>query len=74
MNAEHLAGMANSIADFFEAEPDHEIAVEGVANHLCKFWEPRMRKQLLAYEASGGEALHPLVKEALKLVAPFTTA
>jgi len=71
MNVEHLAEMANNIADFFEAEPDHAIAVAGVANHIQKFWEPRMRKQILAYRDAGGALLHPLVKEALSQLAPL---
>jgi formate dehydrogenase subunit delta len=71
MNPQNLAEMANNIADFFEAEPDHEVAVEGIANHIRKFWEQRMRRQILAYNAAGGETLHPLVKEALaRLAAP----
>lgn len=71
MNPEHLAEMANNIAAFFSAEPDHAVAVEGVANHIQKFWEPRMRKQILAYRDAGGAHLHPLVTEALNKLAPI---
>lgn len=73
MNVHHLAEMANNIADFFEAEPDHAAAVDGIANHISKFWEPRMRKQILAYRDAGGEELHGLVKEALGKIAPTAT-
>lgn len=44
-----IVRMANRIAEFFEAYPCHEEAVEGVANHIRKFWEPRMRTRLYAY-------------------------
>lgn len=54
---------ANSIAQFFAAYP-HDEAVAGVANHLARFWEPRMRRHLQDYLAGGGEGLHPLVREA----------
>lgn len=65
MKSEHLIGMANRIAAFFAAMPDHAEAVEGVATHLSKFWEPRMRRQLAELLASPEAAeLHPLVKEA----------
>jgi formate dehydrogenase subunit delta len=37
--------MANQIADFFRAYP-RERAVEGIATHLRKFWDPRMRRRL----------------------------
>jgi len=56
--------MANQIAAFFEAYPRPE-ALEGIANHIKKFWDPRMRKQLDAYIAGGGEGLSPLVIAAL---------
>ena len=49
MNPERLAEMANDIANFFHAEPDRAAAVDGVCNHLKKFWEPRMRRQIVAY-------------------------
>lgn len=66
MNPQHLSDMANNIADFFAAEPDHEVAVAGVANHIAKFWEPRMRRQIIAFRDNGGSAeLHVLVREAL---------
>lgn len=57
MNPEHLAAMANDIANFFAAEPDREAAVIGVSGHLKKFWDPRMRRQIVAYlhDHGGGE-------------------
>lgn len=67
---------ANSIARFFAAYP-HEEAVNGVADHLKKFWEPRMRRQLLTYIEAGGSDLHALVPEAasrLKEAAPAQPA
>lgn len=44
-----LVRLANRIGDFFEAFPDREEAIDGVAQHLRKFWEPRMRRHLYAY-------------------------
>jgi formate dehydrogenase subunit delta len=60
---------ANSIAQYFAAYP-HEEAVAGVADHLQKFWEPRMRRQLHAYLAGGGAGLHDLVREAATRLQP----
>jgi formate dehydrogenase subunit delta len=48
MDGQKLVKMANQIAAFFAAEPDRKAAVEGVAGHLKRFWEPRMRKEILA--------------------------
>ena len=49
MDHTNLIRMANRIGDFFDAMPDREEAIEGVANHIHKFWEPRMRHQLLDF-------------------------
>jgi len=56
---------ANQIALFFASYP-REQAVAGVADHLQKFWEPRMRRQLAEYVAAGGASLHDLVREAVR--------
>lgn len=63
MKPDHMVHMANQIALFFAAYP-HDEALDGVADHLKKFWEPRMRRQLLDHLAKGGAGLHPLVREA----------
>ena len=65
MNVGPLVRMANEIGNFFKAEPDHAQAVEGVASHLRRFWEPRMRKEILAYVDNGGGGLMDLVREAV---------
>ena len=66
MDADHLVQMANRIATFFDAMPDREDAVEGVAQHIRKFWAPRMRRELLAHLHRQGDAgLHPLLARAL---------
>lgn len=58
-----LVYMANQIATFFESAMPHDEAVAGIADHLNKFWEPRMRRQLFEIIASGGMGLSPLVIE-----------
>lgn len=71
MNVEHLVTMANDIGNFFGGEPKKEDAVAGVANHLRKFWDPRMRRQILEYVRAGGTDLSEHVREAvLALDAP----
>ena len=67
MNADKLVSMANQIASFFATEPDRKLAVEGTAGHIRKFWEPRMRRQLLArFDESGADGMHELVAAALQ--------
>ena len=65
MSPENMIHMANQIALYFVPYP-HETAVDGVADHLQKFWEKRMRQQLHRYVEGGGAGLHALVLEAEK--------
>jgi formate dehydrogenase subunit delta len=69
MDEHVMVHKANSIAQFFSAYPREE-AVAGVADHLRKFWEPRMRRQLFEYLAGGGAGLHDLVPEAAQRLEP----
>ena len=63
MGTQDLVRMANQIADFFRGYP-HEDALKETATHLNNYWDPRMRKQLIAHLATGGEGLDPLIIEA----------
>lgn len=65
MNSDHLIRMANQIGTFFESMPERQEALEGIANHIKKFWEPRMRREFLALLEAGGEGVSPIVREAL---------
>lgn len=60
-----MVHMANQIAQYFASYP-HEEAVAGVADHIQKFWEKRMRQQLNDYIAKGGSGLNELALEAAK--------
>jgi formate dehydrogenase subunit delta len=74
-SAEHLVKMANDIGNFFRSEPDRKEGIAGIANHIAKFWTPRMRQKLLAHLQEHGEAeLDELPREALKLLATQSPA
>jgi formate dehydrogenase subunit delta len=60
-----LVNDANQIALYFAAFPKEE-AIAGVRDHIEKFWERRMKDQLINYVAQGGAGLHELVIEAVK--------
>ena len=47
----------------FEALPLDKAAME-IATHVRKFWEPRMRHELLARVRWGDTTLHPLLVRA----------
>ena len=66
--SEKLVRMANQIATFFLSQPEG-VRVEGVANHINRFWEPRMRRQLFdLIDNHGGEGLDSLVLQASSLI------
>lgn len=64
MSPEKLVYMANQIGRFFAHEPE-EKAIADTADHLKKFWDPRMRDAIIAYVDDGGEGLQPFVKQAV---------
>lgn len=62
-----LVYMANQIAGFFATQPEGEAA-QGVASHINKFWEPRMRRQLFEILEQHENGLSPLVLRAVSLI------
>lgn len=60
-----LVRMANDIGKFFRSQGE-EKAIVGIADHIMKFWEPRMKKQIFAHLDEGGEGLDPLTLKALQ--------
>ncbi|MBI3899329.1 MAG: formate dehydrogenase subunit delta [Gammaproteobacteria bacterium] len=69
MNVEHLVTMANQIGAFFESQPDRNEAVAGVADHLRRFWDPRMRRAIVAHVQGGHNDLKQIVADAVKVLA-----
>ncbi len=67
MALERIVVMANQIGDFFAPYPPERRA-EGIRNHLRTYWDPRMREELLAHIAAGGQGLAPHVAEAARLL------
>jgi formate dehydrogenase subunit delta len=67
MNEQHLIEMANRIGEFFESMPNHDEALLGIADHVRRFWEPRMRRTILATldDPARCEPMLPIVREAL---------
>lgn len=69
MDVQNLIRMANQIGSFYEAYPDPDAASREVVSHLKRFWEPRMRHELLTHvRAHGTAGLTPLVSTAVALL------
>jgi formate dehydrogenase subunit delta len=56
--------MANQIGKFFTSQGPG-IAATGIAEHIAKFWDPRMRSAIFAHLEAGGAGLDPVVREAI---------
>ncbi|AQS63498.1 formate dehydrogenase subunit delta [Agrobacterium tumefaciens] len=57
---EKLVRMANQIATFFLSQPE-DVRIDGVATHINKFWEPRMRRRFFEIVDAGAGDFLPLV-------------
>jgi formate dehydrogenase subunit delta len=67
MNNDNLVRMVNRIGAFFASMPDRQEALEGIAMHIQRFWEPRMRRQLLAHlDERQGDGIDAVVMTALQ--------
>lgn len=68
MDNQSLIDMANRIGEFFDSMPDREEALDGIADHIRRFWEPRMRRALLGAldePDTNGVEMSAIVTEAL---------
>jgi formate dehydrogenase subunit delta len=73
MNTDLMIKMLNEISAFFDGEADKEQAARDVKSHVRRYWEPRMRAQLLEhYEQHNGAGLSELAVKAVGLLAQET--
>lgn len=70
MNIEHLVSMANDIGNFFDGEFGARDSPPNIALHISRYWDPRMRGQIIAHAAQGGEGLSPTVLAAVRSLPP----
>jgi len=64
---EKLVRMANQIGDFFAARPD-AAGAEGVANHLKRFWTPKMISEIIARSQDIDAGLNPTTARGVALL------
>ncbi len=64
-----LVYMANQIGKFF-ASQGQDKAPAAIAEHLIKFWDPRMRSAIVAHLQAGGAGLDPAVRNAVEKLQP----
>jgi formate dehydrogenase subunit delta len=64
-SSDKLVYMANQIGTFFKAQ-DVETASAKIAEHITKFWDPRMRRAIVAHLDAGGAGLDPAARQAVE--------
>ena len=66
MDVNNLIRMANQIGEFFESMPDRAQAMEDIATHIKRFWEPRMRRAILeSIDQKNANDLSEIVRDAI---------
>jgi len=74
LNTERLVAMVNDIAAFFASTAVSDEAVASIASHLKRYWEPRMRNEIVAHLAQGGAGLSEAGRRAVQLLADAAAA
>ena len=70
MNIDHLVSMANDISHFFDGEFGTDESPKNIALHISRYWDPRMRSQIIAHAAQGGAGLLPTALAAVRTLSP----
>jgi formate dehydrogenase subunit delta len=72
MKIDPLITMANQIGAFFAGEyaDNPQEAAKMAATHLRRYWEPRMRAEIIEYfNSNGGEGLDEVAKSGVAMLA-----
>jgi formate dehydrogenase subunit delta len=67
MSPDKLIYMANQIGKFFVSQGKDKAAA-AVADHLKRFWDPRMRTAIIAHLDAGGAGLDPYARRAVEML------
>lgn len=68
MNSQHLVSMINDVSRFYITQGDLDEAAAHVESHIARFWEKRMRLQIMEHLRNGGEGLSDVSRAAVVLL------
>jgi formate dehydrogenase subunit delta len=68
MNIDYLVKMINDISDFYVGQGDLKTAAAGVESHVSRYWEKRMRLQMLEHFRKGGAGLSEVSRAAVAIL------
>jgi formate dehydrogenase subunit delta len=74
MNIHHLVKMANEISAFWNGEAGLADAPKSVAAHLKRYWDPRMRQQIVEHYRAGAGGLCDTARAAVGILAEQPSA
>jgi formate dehydrogenase subunit delta len=66
MDIQRLVKMLNEIAVFFDGAAGAEQAPQEIATHLKKYWDPRMRQQIIEHCRHGAVGLSNVARAAVQ--------
>jgi len=64
-----LVYMANQIGTFFKSQDLNTVSAK-IAEHITKFWDPRMRRAIIAHLDAGGAGFDPATRQAIETLRP----
>lgn len=68
MNSQYLVSMINDVSRFYVTQGEFDDAADHVESHIARFWEKRMRHQIIDHLRDGGEGLSDLSRAAVALL------
>jgi formate dehydrogenase subunit delta len=74
MNIHHLVKMANEISAFWNGEAGAADAPKSVAAHFKRYWDPRMRQQIVEHYHAGAGGLCDTARAAVGILAAQPSA
>lgn len=69
MNPQYLVSMVNDISNFYVSQGELPEAAAQVESHLARYWEKRMRHQIIDHLRGGGDGLSEVSRAAVVLLA-----
>jgi len=68
MNPQYLVSMINDVSKFYVSQGELAEAAASVESHIARFWEKRMRNQIIEHLRGGGEGLSEVSRAAVALL------
>ena len=74
IGTDKLIHMAEQIAANVTISTDQDVKAGKLADHLNRYWDPRMRAELMSYASDHREELSPVLQAAVDKLSPAEPA